>query len=60
MSAPTMFKIVEKNNPRAIHCITATRERAEWWIAVTAPEYCRRGYFMDKNLTPDSFTIKEY
>jgi hypothetical protein len=55
-----MFQVVEKNNPRAIHCITATRERAERWIAVTVPEYCRMGYFMDKTLTPDSFTIKEF
>jgi hypothetical protein len=53
-----MFQVVEKNNPLAVHCITHTRERAERWIAVTAPEYCRMGYFMDKTLTPDSFTIK--
>lgn len=60
MSEPTMFQVVEKKNPRAVHCITYTRERAERWIAVTAPDYCRRGYFMDKTLTPESFTIKEF
>jgi hypothetical protein len=59
MSAHTMFKVVEKKNPNAVHCITHTRERAEHWIAVTALKYCRMGYFMDKTLTRDSFTIKE-
>jgi hypothetical protein len=54
-----MFKVIEKNNPLAVHCIAYTRERAERWIFVNAVEYCLRGYFMDKTLTPDSFTIKE-
>jgi hypothetical protein len=54
-----MFKVVEKKNPNAVHCITHTRERAEYWITVTAPKYCLMGYFMDKTLTPVSFTIKE-
>ena len=54
-----MFKVIEKNNPNAVHCICHSRERAERWIAVNAPEYCRKGYFMDKTLTADSFTIKE-
>lgn len=60
ISTPTMFKVVEKKNPNAVHCITHTRERAEHWITVTAPKYCLMGYFMDKTLTPDSFTIKEF
>lgn len=54
-----MYKIVEKNNPLAVHCICDTLDRAEDWINVKAPEYCQKGYFMDKTLTPDSFTIKE-
>ena len=53
------FKIVEKKNPLAVHAICCTRERAERWIAVNAVEYCRKGYFMDKTLTPDDFTIVE-
>lgn len=51
------FYIVEKANPLAVHAICSTRESAERWIAVNAVEYCAKGYFMDKTLTPDSFTI---
>lgn len=54
-----MYKIVEKNNPLAVHCYCDTLDRAEHWINIKAPEYCQKGYFMDKTLTPDSFTIKE-
>jgi hypothetical protein len=52
-----MFKVIEKNNPLAVHCICDTLERAQHWIDVNAPEYCKKGYFMDKTLTPESFTI---
>jgi hypothetical protein len=51
------FKVVEKNNPLAVHCICDTLERAQYWISVLAPLYVSRGYFMDKTLTADSFTI---
>jgi hypothetical protein len=54
-----MFKIIEKNNPLAVHAICDTYAGAQRWIAINAVEYCRKGYFMDKTLTPDSFTIKE-
>jgi hypothetical protein len=54
-----MFKVIEKRNPLAVHCICDNRARAEHWITVKAPEYCSKGYFMDRTLTPDSFTIKE-
>ena len=53
------YLIIEKANPLAVHCICDTRERAQRWIDVNAPEYARKGYFMDKTLTADSFTIKE-
>lgn len=53
-----MFKVVEKDNHLAVHCICDTMERAELWINVNAVEYCQKGYFMDKTLTPESFTIK--
>lgn len=52
--------VIEKANPLAVHAICCTKERALRWIAVKAPEYCSKGFFMDKTLTPDSFTIKEY
>ncbi len=54
-----MYSVVEKKNPLAVHAHCSTRESAERWIVVNAVEYCRKGYFMDKTLTPDSFTIKE-
>ena len=53
------FKVIEKQNPLAVHAICDTRERAQFWIDIKAPEYAAKGYFMDKTLTADSFTIKE-
>jgi len=55
----TMFKIVEKNNYFAVHCLCDSLERAQHWIDVKAVEYCLRGYFTDKTLTPESFMIVE-
>ena len=55
----TQFKVVEKKNTLAVHAICHSKESAEHWINVNAPEYVKKGYFMDKTLTPDSFTIKE-
>ena len=52
------YLIVEKSNPLAIHCICDTLERAQHWLSVTAPLYVAKGYFTDKTLTADSFTIK--
>jgi hypothetical protein len=52
-----MFKVIEKDNPLAVHCLCDTLERAQHWIDTKAPEYCLKGYFMDKTLTPESFTI---
>ena len=55
----TMFKIVEKQNPLVVHCICDTLEGARYWLEKLAPLYAARGYFADKTLTPDSFTIIE-
>jgi hypothetical protein len=52
-----LYHIVEKNNPLALHAICETQERAEHWLKVKAPEYCARGFFIDKTLTPESFEI---
>ena len=52
-----MFKIREKDNPLAVHVHCHSYESAEHWVKVKAPEYCSKGYFMDKTLTPDSFII---
>ena len=54
-----MFKVVEKNNQLAVHCIADTLDRAEHWISTNAVEYCSKGFFMDKTLTPDSFMVIE-
>ena len=54
-----IFKVVEKRNLYAVHAVCHSRYWAERWINLKAPIYCARGYFMDKTLTPDSFTIKE-
>ena len=53
------FKLVEKRNHLAVHGIFATRQRAERHLAEEVPDYCRRGYFMDKTLTPADFEILE-
>lgn len=53
-----MFKVVEKANLLAVHCICDTLARAKYWINVLAPDYCAKGFFMDKTLTPDSFRIQ--
>ena len=51
------YKIVEKKNPLAVHGYFHCLERAQRWLMVNAPEYCSKGYFIDKTLTSDSFTI---
>lgn len=53
-----MFKVVEKKNPNAVHAHCATIDGARRWIRELAPLYCARGFFVDKTLTPDSFTVK--
>ena len=52
------FLVIEKQNRLAAHAICDTLERAQNWIDTKAPEYVKKGYFMDKTLTADSFTIK--
>jgi hypothetical protein len=32
-----MFKVIEKDNPLAVHCLCDTLERAQYWIDVRAP-----------------------
>jgi len=53
------FKVIEVNNPLATHCIAYTKERAEHWINIKAPIYIEKGYFMNKELTKESFKIIE-
>jgi hypothetical protein len=51
-----MYKIIEKANPLAVHALCDNLESANRWLTVNALEYVKRGFFMDKTLTPDSFT----
>lgn len=55
----TQFKVVEKKNPLAVHCICESRAGAEYWIKNKAPEYVKRGYFADKTLTKNSFEVQK-
>lgn len=49
--------IVEKKNPLVCHGHFATMERAERHLRDVIPDYVKRGYFMNKTLTAEDFTI---
>jgi hypothetical protein len=34
-------------------------ESAHKFLKDTIPDYCRRGFYMDKTLTPESFIVRE-
>jgi len=51
------FKMVEKDNPLALHALFDTKERGEKHLAEMVPIYCKHGYYTDKTLTPESFEI---
>ena len=53
-----MYKIIEKNNPLAVHALCDTLESANRWLTIDAPSYVAKGYFMDKSLTANSFEAK--
>lgn len=55
--AEAVWKVVEKANHLAVHAHCHSEQSASRWISDKAPAYCARGYFMDKSLTPDSFTV---
>lgn len=55
-----MIAIVEKDNPLSVHALCDSVERAEFHLKNVLPDYIRRGYFMDKTLTIESFCIREY
>jgi len=52
------FYVVEKQNPKAVHCVCDTLERAQHWINTLAPLYVAKGFFVDKTLTAHSFTVR--
>jgi len=52
-----MYYLVEKEDHLAVHGLFDTLDRAEGHLREVIPAYCNMGYFMDKTLTPSSFTI---
>jgi hypothetical protein len=52
------IKIVEKKNHLAVHGLFDSYERAEWFLHHVVPEYVAKGYYMDKTLKADDFTIE--
>lgn len=52
-----MFKVIEKDHPLHVHAICSSLASAQQWIAELAPQYCAKGYFMNKSLTPESFVV---
>jgi len=47
------YKVIEKNNPLAVHCITWSEQRGLEWIE----RYGNSGMFIDKTLTKESFIV---
>lgn len=47
------WKVVEKNNHLAVHCLTWSKQRGLDWIE----KYGDSKIFMDKTLTKDSFEV---
>lgn len=50
----TNYRVVEKNNPLAVHCLTWSHERGIHWI-----ESVNLNFMMDKSLTRESFRIQK-
>ena len=53
------WAMVEKADRHAVHALFMSKERGEQFLADTVPDYCRRGMYADKTLTPESFEIVE-
>lgn len=51
------WKIVERDNPLAVHGYFYSRASAEKHLRETIPNHCRWGFFTDKALTPDDFIV---
>ena len=47
------YKVVEKKNPLAVHCLTWSEKRGQEWIE----RYGDSKMFMDKTLTKESFEV---
>lgn len=56
MSTKT-WNVVLKDDPSVVYAIRYVQAEAQKWIDINAVEYAREGYFEDKSLTADSFTV---
>ena len=54
------FAIVEKKNHLHLHMLCDYKERAEYHLINTIPEYVARGYYMDKTLIASDFEVIEH
>ena len=54
----TLYHIVEKANPLAVHAHCYSRQSAQRWLEHNMPRMVARRMFMDKSLTVDSFEMK--
>lgn len=48
------YRVAEKSNPLAIHCLTWSYERGVYWI-----ENVNLNFMMNKTLTRESFKIQK-
>ncbi len=53
------YKLVEKDNPLALHGLFDTLESAQKHLRDVIPVYVAKGFFTDETLTKDSFMILE-
>lgn len=53
------FWLVEKKNHSAVHAYFYTKESAALYLKHKVPQYCKRGYYIDKTLNPSDFEIIE-
>jgi hypothetical protein len=51
------WKLVEKDNPLAVHGLFSSEQSAKEHLAKVIPEYVQKGFFMDKTLTAESFCV---
>lgn len=57
MTPSAMYKLVEKRDPQAVHGLFSSKASALRFLAETVPDYCKRGFYSDKTLKPNSFKV---
>lgn len=49
--------LIEKEKPLHLHGLFVSQQSAQKHLDEVVPENCRRGLYMDKTLTPESFIV---